>query len=54
MKQEFFANPAIAPRAAEEELNGFIAGHRVLSMERQLIADGAALWELLAAATRLA
>jgi len=35
MKLRFFTIPAIAPGAAEEELNRFLDAHRVSSVERR-------------------
>jgi len=42
MKVKVFTISCLAPLLAEEELNRFIASHRVSSIERQLVADGAA------------
>jgi superfamily II DNA helicase RecQ len=42
MKYRFFTVPAMSPGAAEEELNRFIAGHRVSNVERHLVVDGGA------------
>ncbi len=39
MKMKFFAVPAHAPEGAEEELNRFLAGHRVLEIDRQVVQD---------------
>lgn len=38
----FFSVSAREPEGAAEELNQFLAAHRVLSVVRQLVADGAA------------
>ena len=42
MKLKFYAIPALAPEAAETELNRFFDSHRVFHIERQFLADGAA------------
>ena len=42
MKLKFFAIPALAPEAAEAELNRFLDSHRVSHIERQFLADAAA------------
>jgi superfamily II DNA helicase RecQ len=39
MKYHFFAIPANAPDAAQEELNRFCAGQRVVSVDKQLVQD---------------
>ncbi|MEE8526802.1 MAG: HRDC domain-containing protein [Thermoanaerobaculia bacterium] len=45
MKEKFFAVPALDPADAEEELNHFLSGHRVLAIDRQLVHDStAAYW----------
>lgn len=41
MRLHFIAIPALDGEAAEEELNGFLASHRVVSIDRQLVVDGA-------------
>lgn len=41
MRFEFFAIPALHPQEATAELNQFLASHRVCSVTRELIADGA-------------
>ncbi|NQV28872.1 MAG: HRDC domain-containing protein [Rhodopirellula sp.] len=41
MRFEFFAIPALHPQEAVAELNQFLASHRVCSVTRELIADGA-------------
>jgi superfamily II DNA helicase RecQ len=40
MKFRFFAIPARSPEAGEQALNAFCAEHRVLSVEKELVADG--------------
>ena len=40
MRFHFVAVPVHDSAAAEEELNQFMASHRVLSVERQLVLDG--------------
>lgn len=40
MKLRFFAIPATAPDAVQEEVNQFCATHRVVSLEKHLIPDG--------------
>ncbi len=40
MRVKFFAIPALDPADAVDELNRFLASHRVLSIDRQLVADG--------------
>jgi hypothetical protein len=37
----FFTIPALAPAAAQETLNQFLAQHRVVTMEKQWLAAGA-------------
>ena len=45
MKVKFFSVPALDPGAAEEDLNRFLGGHRVLAVDRQLVHDrSAAYW----------
>ncbi len=39
MKVKFFAIPALDPRTAEKELNGFLGGHRVVTIDRHLVND---------------
>lgn len=42
-----FTIPALHPGAAQDELNQFIATHRVLAVRREFVADGAAsFWAL--------
>ncbi len=42
MRFRFFTIPAMSPGAAEQELNRFVAGHRVSNVDRELVVDGAA------------
>jgi len=43
----FFAIPALAPEPAQGELNQFLQQHRVVHLEKQWVADGAAsFWSL--------
>ncbi|MFN7962423.1 MAG: hypothetical protein U0002_14240 [Thermoanaerobaculia bacterium] len=37
MRLRFFAVPAWEPGEVEEEVNAFLAGHRVLTVERKLL-----------------
>lgn len=41
MQFKFFTIPAVSPADAEEELNGFLRSHRILTVERQFVADAA-------------
>jgi superfamily II DNA helicase RecQ len=41
MSLHFFHIPARAPEPAQSELNAFLAGHRVLAVQREWLADGA-------------
>ncbi len=41
MRVKFFAVPALDPDETELDLNRFLAGHRVLAIDRELVADGA-------------
>lgn len=41
MTMHFFAVPALNPQPAQDELNRFCASHRVVGIERQLVAAGA-------------
>lgn len=41
MSMHFFAIPALNPATAQDELNRFCNAHRVVSVERQLVAAGA-------------
>lgn len=40
MRFRFIAVPAMGGEAAEAELNAFLGAHRVLTVDRQLVADG--------------
>lgn len=45
MRLRFFAVPALAAAEVEADLNRFLAEHRVLAVDRQLVsANGAAYW----------
>jgi superfamily II DNA helicase RecQ len=47
MKLQFFTIPVSDPTAAMDELNAFLAVHRVVTVERQFVADGAnSLWSV--------
>jgi superfamily II DNA helicase RecQ len=47
MQLRFFTVPIHGPAEQAAELNQFLAGHRILSVDRQLIADGAnSAWSL--------
>ncbi len=47
MKHRFFTIPALHLQPAEDELNAFIAGHRVVQVEKQFVVDGAnSYWSL--------
>ena len=39
MKYHFFTVPAMAPEAAQEELNQFCTGQRVVSVDKQFVQD---------------
>lgn len=39
MRVKFFAVPVLTPAEAEAEVNRFLAQHRVLSIDRQLVVD---------------
>lgn len=39
MRLAFFSIPALDPAAAQAELNAFLASHRVVSAERELVRD---------------
>jgi hypothetical protein len=41
MKLRFFTVPMQDASDAAEELNGFLSSHRILSVERYFVADGA-------------
>jgi len=40
MKYQFFTIPVHAPDSAQDTLNRFCAGHRIVTMDKQFIADG--------------
>jgi hypothetical protein len=40
MAYRVFNLPVHKPRAAETELNGFLASHRVLSVDRRFVEEG--------------
>ena len=40
MKYCFFTIPIRNPRQAETELNTFLCGHRIVSVEKQFVANG--------------
>ncbi len=42
MRVRFFSVPAREPNVVEEDLNRLLAAHRVLTIDRHLVADGAA------------
>jgi len=45
MQLRFFSIPVLGGDEATEELNRFLAGHRILAVDRQLVQDGAnSLW----------
>lgn len=47
MQLKFFSIPVADPGELEEEANRFLRGHRVLSVQRQLVQDaGSAYWAL--------
>lgn len=47
MPLKFFAVPASAPAEAESELNVFLSRHRVVTIERRLVAhEGTAWWAI--------
>lgn len=47
MKMQFFTIPIRDPQSAADELNRFLASHRVVHTERQFVADGAnSLWSI--------
>ena len=41
MRYQFFTVPCLDPQADSERLNAFLAAHRILSVDHELIADGA-------------
>ena len=40
MKLRFFTIPVHDPQAVTDEMNAFLAGHRVVTVERQFVANG--------------
>lgn len=47
MKMEFFAVPALDSRGAGEDLNRFLAAHRVLAVDRHLVSEAqGAYWAI--------
>ena len=47
MKLQFFTIPVHDPQAVTDEINAFLAAHRVVTVERQFVADGAnSLWSV--------
>lgn len=47
MKFQFFTIPVHDPQTATDEMNAFLAAHRMVTMERQFVADGAnSLWSI--------
>lgn len=47
MRMRFFAVPALTPGPAADELESFLAGHRVLAIDRQFVSDGpASYWAI--------
>ena len=45
MRYRFFSIPVQDPAAAEDALNRFLAAHRIVSVDRELVADGRhSLW----------
>jgi superfamily II DNA helicase RecQ len=47
MHLKFFTIPVSDPQAATDELNAFLGTHRVITVERQFVADGAnSLWSV--------
>lgn len=47
MRLRFFSVPAREPAAEAEEVNQFLASHRVLAVDRHLVADGpASFWAI--------
>ena len=41
MKLQFFTIPVHDPQAVTDEMNAFLAGRRVVTVEHQFVADGA-------------
>ena len=47
MKLQFFTIPVNDPQVATKEINAFLAAHRVVTVERQFVANGAnSLWSV--------
>ena len=47
MKLSFFSIPALHAESAQEALNSFLSSHRVVSLEKQFVADGASsFWSI--------
>ena len=47
MPFKFFTIPVMDPHAAEASLNAFVGTHRVITVERQFVADGGnSLWSV--------
>ena len=47
MRYQFFAIPVLDPSQAADELNSFLAQHRILTVERELVAMGtSSVWAL--------
>ena len=42
MRMKYFSIPALSPGPAEDELARFLDGHRILTVERHFVDDGAA------------
>ncbi len=40
MKHQFFTVPALHSQPAQDELNAFLAGHRILRVEKHFVSDG--------------
>jgi hypothetical protein len=53
VKYHFFHIPALDPGTQAEALNAFIAQHRVVQVQRELVSDGAAsFWALCASGAK--
>lgn len=47
MKYTFFTIPARYPASAQDELNAFLSRHRIVYVDKQLVADGAdSFWSI--------
>jgi len=47
VKLKFFTVPAVDAGDAEREINAFLSSHRILTLDRQLVSDGAgSFWAL--------